>query len=143
MRRAPGRRERRPRDGLLSAREFNSASLRPVPDGFHPVTPNIIVDDGPRAIAFLCKALGAEEIVRLTMPNGTIVHSELKIDDSRINLGESMDGWPAHGLVAQVHVADSDELFARAVAVGAEVLMPMTHMFISVGRRSLAFDVTR
>jgi len=101
----------------------------PVPEGFHTITPNIIVDDAPRAIAFLCRALGAEEIVRLTMPDGKIVHSELKIGDSRINLGESMDGWPAHGLVAQVHVADSDELFARAVAAGATVMMPMTDMF--------------
>ena len=101
----------------------------PVPEGFHTITPNIIVDDGPRAIAFLCQALGAEEIVRLTMPDGKIVHSELKIGDSRINLGEAMDGWPAHGLVAQIHVADSDELFARAVAAGASVVMPMTDMF--------------
>jgi PhnB protein len=101
----------------------------PVPEGFHTITPNIIVEDGPSAIAFLCQALGAEEIVRLTLPDGKIVHAELKIGDSRLNVGESMDGWPAHGLVAQVHVANSDELFARAVAAGATVVMPMTDMF--------------
>lgn len=104
-------------------------SPSPVPEGFHTITPNIIVDDGASAIAFLREALGAEELVRLTMPNGKIVHAELKIGDSRVNLGESMDGWPAHGLVAQLYVADSDELFARAVAAGATVLMPMTDMF--------------
>ena len=101
----------------------------PVPEGFHTLTPNIIVDDAPKAIAFLCQALGAEEIVRLTLPDGKVVHAELKIGDSRLNVGESMDGWPAHGLVAQLHVANSDELFARAVAAGATVVMPMTDMF--------------
>jgi PhnB protein len=100
-----------------------------VPEGFHTITPNIIVDDAKKAIAFLAAALGAEEIVKLTLPDGKIVHCELQIGDSRLNLGESMEGWPAHGLVAQLYVANSDELFARAVAAGAQVVMPMTDMF--------------
>jgi PhnB protein len=100
-----------------------------VPEGFHTITPNIIVDDARKAIEFLGAALGAEEIVKLTLPDGKIVHCELQIGDSRLNLGESMEGWPAHGLVAQLYVANSDELFARAVAAGAQVVMPMTDMF--------------
>lgn len=104
-------------------------SVSPVPEGFHTITPNIIVDDASKAIEFLRKALGAEEIVKLTLPDGKIVHCELQIGDSRLNLGESMEGWPAHGLVAQIYVANSDELFARAVAAGAKVVMPMTDMF--------------
>jgi PhnB protein len=100
-----------------------------VPEGFHTITPNIIVDDAKKAIEFLAAALGAEEIVKLTLPDGKIVHCELQIGDSRLNLGESMEGWPAHGLVAQLYVANSDELFARAVAAGAQVVMPMTDMF--------------
>ncbi len=44
------------------------------------------------------------------------------------HLGESMDGWPAHGLVAQIYVEDSDELFKRAVDAGAKEIMPMTDM---------------
>jgi len=104
-------------------------SVSPIPEGFHTITPNIIVDDAKQAIAFLCAALGAEELVKLTLPDGKIVHCELRIGDSRLNLGESMEGWPAHGLVAQLYVANSDELFERAVAAGAKVLMPMTDMF--------------
>jgi uncharacterized glyoxalase superfamily protein PhnB len=45
------------------------------------------------------------------------------------NVGESMDGWPAHGLVAQIYVEDSDQLFKRAVDAGATEIMPMTDMF--------------
>jgi PhnB protein len=100
-----------------------------IPEGFHTLTANIIVADGAGAIAFLRQAFGAEELVRLTLPDGKIVHCELQIGDSRINLGEAMDGWPAHGLVAQLHVPDSDAVFARAVAAGGVVAMPMTDMF--------------
>jgi PhnB protein len=104
-------------------------SVNPIPDGFHTITPNVIVEDDERAVAFFKSAFGAEEILRLTMPDGKITHCELKIGDSRLNLGEAMEGWPAHTLLAQIHVADSDAMFERAVAAGAKVTMPMTDMF--------------
>src|SRR5438552_1405650 len=101
-------------------------NVSPVPEGFHTLTPNIIVRDAEQAIAFLCAALGAKEVVRLCLPDGQIAHAELTLGDSRINVGTAMEGWPAHGFVAQIFVADSDALFARAVAAGATVVMPMT-----------------
>jgi PhnB protein len=100
-----------------------------LPKGFHTITPNIIVDDAQAAVAFLKDALGATESFRLTMTDGTITHCELKIGDSTLNLGSSMEGWPAHGLVAQIYSQDSDALFQRAVQAGARVIMPMTNMF--------------
>jgi PhnB protein len=100
-----------------------------VPRGFHTITPNIVVDNAERAVAFLKKAFGATENYRLTMSNGKITHCELKLGDSILNVGESMEGWPAHGLAAQIYVEDSDELFKRAVDAGAHVVMPMTDMF--------------
>ena len=66
-------------------------------------------------MAFFKKAFGATETYRLKMSNGKIAHCELKLGDSVLNIGESMDGWPAHGLVAEIYVEDSDELFKRAV----------------------------
>jgi len=95
-------------------------------NGFHTITPNIIVDDAEQAVAFLAKAFGATENYRLTLSNGKITHCELKLGDSIFNVGASMDGWPAHGLVAQIYVEDSDALFDRAVQAGAKVIMPMT-----------------
>ena len=100
-----------------------------LPKGFHTITPNIIVDDTEQAVDFLKKALGATESYRLTMSDGKIAHCELKIGNSILNLGASMEGWPAHGLVAQIYVEDSDALFQRAVQAGAKVIMPMTDMF--------------
>ena len=100
-----------------------------IPRDFRTVTPNIIVDDAEDAIAFLKGALGAVEQYRLTMSSGKVAHCELKLGDSIVNVGESMDGWPARGLVAQIYVENSDALFDRAVAAGATVIMPMTDMF--------------
>jgi PhnB protein len=104
-------------------------SISAIPEGFHTITPNVIVEDAKKAIEFYKKAFGAEEKVRLTMPDGKIVHCELLIGDSRLNLAEPMEDWPAHSLLAQIHVEDSDALFKRAVDAGAEVKMPMTDMF--------------
>ena len=100
-----------------------------LPKGFHTITPNIIVEDAEQAVAFFKKAFGVTENYRLTMSNGTISHCELKLGDSILNLGTSMEGWPAHGLIAQIFVEDADALFKRATEAGAEVVMPMTDMF--------------
>jgi PhnB protein len=55
-----------------------------------------------------------------------VLHCELKFGDSLLNLGESMEGWPEHNLLAQIFVADADAVFAQAVKPGAEVLNPVT-----------------
>ena len=104
-------------------------SIQAIPKGFHTVTPNIIADDAEKTVEFLRKALGATESYRLTTANGKITHCELRIGDSVLNVGESMEGWPARGLVAQIYVEDSDALFKQAVDAGATVIMPMTDMF--------------
>jgi PhnB protein len=87
-----------------------------IPQGFHTITPNIIVNDADSAISFLKRAFGATEHYRLTMSNGKVAHCELALGDSVVNLGESMEGFPAHALVAQIYVEDSDALFDRAVS---------------------------
>jgi PhnB protein len=102
---------------------------RATPKGFHTITPNIIVDDAEQAVKFLQAAFGFAENFRLTLSDGKLTHVEMQLGDSIVNLGESMQGWPAHGLVAQIYVEDSDALFARAVNAGATELMPMTDMF--------------
>jgi PhnB protein len=104
-------------------------TVRPVPEGFHTITPNTIVEDASKAVEFYQRAFGAEEKYRLTMPGGKVVHCELQIGDSRLNLAESMEGWPIHPLLAQIYVSDSDAVFNRAVEAGARVIMPMTDMF--------------
>ncbi len=103
-----------------------------LPDGFHTITPNIIAEDAERAVEFLKRALGATESYRLTLSDGKITHCELRIGDSVINVGTAMEGWPAHGLIAQIFVEAPDALFERAVRAGATVMMPMTDMFFGI-----------
>jgi PhnB protein len=104
-------------------------ATRTIPKGFHTITPNMIVDDAEQAVKFLETAFGFIENYRLTMSDGKLTHVEMKLGDSIVNLGESMEGWPAHGLVAQIYVEDSDALFKRAIAAGAKEMMPMADMF--------------
>ncbi|MGH8219497.1 MAG: VOC family protein [Steroidobacteraceae bacterium] len=112
-----------------------------LPAGFHTITPNIIADDADEAVDFLKRAFGATENYRLTLSDGRITHCELRIGDSVVNLGTAMEGWPAHGLIAQIFVEAPDALFERAVQTGATAMMPMTDMFFGVreGRLSDPF----
>lgn len=99
------------------------------PEGFHTITPNTIVSNVDQAVAFYKKVFGAEEILRLTSPDGKVAHCELQFGDSRVNLGEAMEGWPEQPLLAQIYVADSDATFALAIKEGAKEVSPVTDMF--------------
>ena len=109
-----------------------------IPQGFTTVTPNIIVDNADDAIAFFKRALGATERYRLMTSSGKVAHCELRFGNSVVNVGESIEGFPARSLVAQIYVEDSDSLFERAVAAGASVVMPMTDMFFGTREGRIA-----
>jgi PhnB protein len=63
------------------------------------------------------------------MPDGKVVHCSVQIGDSKINIGESMEGWPEQPLLAQVYVPDSDAVFALAIKEGAKELSPVSDTF--------------
>jgi len=113
------------------------ANVKPVPDGYHTLTPYIVVDGAADAIAFYQKAFGAEEIYRMPGPGGKVMHAEIQIGDSRLMLSDaipemggrspkSLGGSPASILI---YVRDVDAAFARAVGAGATVDMPLMDMF--------------
>lgn len=107
------------------------------PTGYHTVTPSIIVRDAPRAIEFYQRAFGAEELDRMTDPNGTVMHAEIRIGDSIIMLGEENEQWGALSPLStkgtpgslHIYVADADAAFARAVDAGATVRLPLDDAF--------------
>ena len=98
-----------------------------VPQGFHTVTPQLVLDNAAQAIDWYKKALGAEEVSRATGPDGKILHAELRIGDSLIMLNDAMGGGKgpkAYGgspASLWLSVEDCDALFNRAVAAGAKV----------------------
>jgi PhnB protein len=104
-----------------------------VPEGFHTVTPYLIITGAAEAIEFYKKAFGAIEILRHPA-TGTVGHAQIKIGNSFVMMGERMTGdspWKDAGtsMMMYLYVDDADALFNRAVAAGAKVLMPVADMF--------------
>jgi PhnB protein len=106
-----------------------------IPDGYHTVTPHLILDNAAQAIDWYKKALNAEEVSRAVGPDGQIMHAELRIGDSRIMVNDAMMGGKgpnAYGgspASLWLYVEDCDALFNRAVGAGAQVKMPMADQF--------------
>jgi PhnB protein len=111
--------------------------VKPIPDGYHSVTPYLTVRGAAQAIEFYKAAFGAVELVRMPMPDGSIAHAEVKIGDSPVMFGEENPAWgnkspqalggtPA-GLM--IYVDDCDAVFDRAVAAGATVMKPLANQF--------------
>ena len=98
---------------------------KPIPEGFHALTPHLVVREAAKAIEFYKKAFGAEEIARMPGPDGKFVmHAELKIGDSIVMLGDEfpqMQRWVSpqqlRGTTIALHlyVKDVDQAFKRAV----------------------------
>src|SRR5687767_15182160 len=97
------------------------AQVKPIPDGFHTLTPYLICRDVAAAMAFYAKAFGAVELFRMNMPdNKTIMHAEMQFGTSRLMLSEENPGWGSKsplllgGTVVTIHlyVPDVDKTFA-------------------------------
>jgi uncharacterized glyoxalase superfamily protein PhnB len=116
---------------------MSKPAARPVPEGFHALTPHLVCKNPADAIAFYQRAFGAEEVMRINAPNGAFVHGCLRIGDSMLMIADEcppMGGFsPAHfgGTPVTIHlsVADADASFARAASAGATPVMPVTEMF--------------
>jgi PhnB protein len=123
-------------------------SVKPIPEGYHSVTPYLIVDGAAEAIRWYEEALGATEVLRLPMPvpsdaaggvegGDKIAHAEIRIGDSHVMLS---DEWPEYGKLGpksrggatgslMIYLADVDAAFARAVAAGASEERPLENQF--------------
>lgn len=92
------------------------------PTGYNSVSPYFIVDGADKFIDLIKQIFDAKELRRYDMPDGTIVHAEIQIDDSVIMLGDSSDKFPPVSLVMHVYVPDVDETFDRAINAGCEIV---------------------
>jgi len=110
---------------------------KPVPDGFHTVTPHLVCAGAAKAIEFYKEAFGASEIDRLPGPGGSLMHAAIRIGGSIVFLVDEMPQWGSLGPLARggssvtihLYVADVDAAFAKAVAAGCSVKMPVSDMF--------------
>lgn len=112
-------------------------SVKPIPEGYHSVTPYIVVKGAQKAIEFYQQAFGANEVLRLEGPGGVIAHAEIEIGNSRVMLAdehpdmdalspETVGGSPVSLLV---YVEDCDAVFEKALEAGASLLRPMVDQF--------------
>jgi PhnB protein len=120
-------------------------AAKPIPDGYHTVTPYLIVNGAASAIEFYKKAFGATELFRMPGPDGKIGHAEIKIGNSPIMLADehpemgfrgpkALGGSPVGILL---YVEDVDKMAGQAVAAGAKVEKPVQDQFY--GDRSGTF----
>jgi len=104
-------------------------SVKPIPEGYHSITPYLIIRGAAQAIEFYKKAFGATELFRFPAPDGKIGHAEIKIGDSPIMLADEFADMGYHGpqslggspVSIMLYVEDVDTVFNRAVDAGASV----------------------
>lgn len=99
-----------------------------IPEGYHSVTPYLIVDGAESAIRFYAEAFGAAEVMRMPMGENKLAHAEVRIGDSHVMLA---DEFPEMGFLGplkrggataslMIYVPDVDAAFAKAIAAGAK-----------------------
>jgi PhnB protein len=121
----------------MSAKEEITMAVKPIPEGYHTVTPYLIIKGAARAIDFYKKAFGAKELMRFPGPNGTVGHAELKIGDSPIMMADEMPGMAYRSpqslggtaVSILIYVDDVDAVAKRAIDAGAKVLKPVQDQF--------------
>jgi PhnB protein len=114
-----------------------TTKAKPIPDGYHTVTPYLVITDAGKAIEFYKEAFGAAEYMRLATPDGKVMHAEIKIGDSPIMLCDEYPDWDAlspltiggTAVSIMLYVEDVDRVVERAVAAGAKLLMPVADQF--------------
>jgi PhnB protein len=112
-------------------------AVKAIPDGYHSMTPYLIIDGAAKAIEFYTKAFGATELLRLPGPGGKLGHAEIKIGDSILMMADEMPDMGYRGPKALggspvgilLYVADVARTFEKAVVAGAMVDRPIQDQF--------------
>ncbi len=114
-----------------------AGNVKPIPEGFHTLTPHLVVRDAARAIEFYKRAFGAQEKGVHYMPDGKIMHASLKIGDSMLMLNDefpemkvlSPQALGGSAVTLNIYVDNVDRMFQQAVSAGATVTMPLADQF--------------
>lgn len=110
-------------------------SVKPIPDGFQCITPYLGIAKAAEAIEFYKKAFGATEVMRLSMPDGSVGHAELRIGGFPIMLGTPCDQGPLRNPDASpsvglhLYVADVDKSYLQAINAGGTVVSEVKDQF--------------
>jgi len=109
-------------DPLAPGGKVMTSHVKPIPDGYHTITPVLMVNDAAKLIDFLKEAFGAREKERFTDPTGRIVHAEVTLGDSIVQLSDAMGEWKPVQVPLLLYVTDTDATYRRALEAGATSL---------------------
>jgi len=104
-------------------------AVKPIPDGFHSVTPYLLVSGVPRLIDFLKQAFDAEVTECMAMPDGTVMHAQVKIGDSIIMMSDPRGACEPTPASLYLYVPDTDAVYAKALEAGATSVMEPADQF--------------
>ena len=111
-----------------SKKADTSNKVRPVPEGYHSVTPFIIVRGAAQLLDFVRDAFGAMEIARVRSEDGTLGHAETKIGDSVVMMFDSKADWPETPAFLRLYVEDCDATYQQALKANATSVTEPTNM---------------
>ncbi|MET9655495.1 VOC family protein [Streptomyces sp. NPDC006510] len=92
------------------------------PEGYTTVAPWVVTDDTGAFLDFVSQAFGGEELARVSTEDGSIGHGEIRVGDTVVLAFDRHAAWPTMPSLLRLFVADADEAFSRAVAVGGQVV---------------------
>jgi PhnB protein len=104
-------------------------AVKPIPAGYHSITPYLVAAGASKLIDFLKQAFDAKEVERMATPDGTIRHAELKIGDLMLMLSEGSAEWKPMPCALYLYVTDADTTYRRALAAGGTSLNEPTNQF--------------
>lgn len=104
-------------------------AVKPIPAGYHSITPYLVVEDVARLIDFLKQAFGAAEIHRMLRPDGRVGHAEVQIGDSRMMLGAAQGQWKPMPCALYLYLENCDTVYQQAIKAGATSIMEPADQF--------------
>jgi uncharacterized glyoxalase superfamily protein PhnB len=104
-------------------------TVKPIPAGYHTVTPYLVVKEAAQLIDFLKQVFAAEEIARMAQPDGTIMHAEVKIGDSRVMIGGASGDIKPFPAMLHLYLEDMDTVYQRALKAGATSIREPENQF--------------
>jgi PhnB protein len=112
-------------------------AVKPIPDGYHTLTPYLFINGAAKALEYYTQAFGAVESMRVPGPPGKLMHAEMRVGDSAIMLADEFPDMGFRGpqtlggstVSILLYVEDVDTVFQRALELGGTQLKPLRDEF--------------
>ena len=107
-----------------------ASQVKPIPEGYHTLTPYLVVDGAEKVITFMKEAFGAKAVFEpMARPDGKIMHAEYKIGDSIIMISDASERAKATSAMLHLYVPNVDAVYQKAIKAGGTSVMEPADMF--------------